>query len=188
MAWTVDPSHSSVNFSARHLMISTVRGRFTKFGGTLVLNEQSHEQSSAEGWVDIASVDTHDANRDGHLRSPDFFDFEKFPQMTFKSTRIVDEGEGQYKVTGNLTIKDVTREVTFKVTDEGKGKDPWGGTRWGFTAETTINRKDFGLNWNVALETGGWLVSDNIKLNIDVEAVLQPDQPAPQTTTAASAA
>jgi polyisoprenoid-binding protein YceI len=175
MAWTIDSAHTQVEFAVKHMMISTVRGRFTRFSGTLNVNEQQPELSSAEGSIEAASIDTHDANRDAHLRSADFFDAEKFPALTFRTTKITPDGENRYKVAGQMTIKDVTREVVFEVSDEGRGKDPWGNLHWGFSAQTTLNRKDYGLTWNVGLEAGGWLVGDNVKITIDLEAIYQPD-------------
>ncbi len=175
MPWVIDSAHSQVEFSVRHMMISTVRGRFDKFSGTLNINEAQLEASSVEGSVETASVNTHDPNRDTHLRSPDFFDAEKYPSMTFRSGKITRVEEGRYKAAGQLTIRDVTREVVFDVTMEGDGKDPWGNRRLGLAAQVTINRKDFGLAWNVALETGGWLVQDQVKIGIDLEAVYQAE-------------
>ena len=158
------------------MMISTVRGRFTKFTGTVVIDAEHPEKSTAEGAVDIASIETHDTNRDAHLRSADFFDAETYPRMTFVSKRIEKAGGNEYKVTGDLTIKDVTREVTFDVTSEGQYKNPWGSNVWGLTAKAVLNRKDFGLNWNVALETGGVLVGEQVKINIEMELVQAPEQ------------
>jgi polyisoprenoid-binding protein YceI len=175
MAWKIDAAHTSIEFSVKHMMIATVRGRFGAFDGTLDVDRDNLLNSTVEGYVETASVDTRDANRDGHLRSPDFFDAEKFSRMTFRSTKIEKAGDGQYKVTGDLTIKETTRPVTFDVTDEGRGKDPWGNLHWGVSASTTISRKDFGLNWNVALETGGWLVGDQVKINAEVELIATPD-------------
>jgi polyisoprenoid-binding protein YceI len=177
MSWKVDQAHTLVEFSVKHMMISTVRGRFHNFSGTLNLDEEYPERSSIEGVVEVASLDTHEPNRDAHLRSADFFDVEKYPTMKFRSTRIEKTGDNRFDVVGDLTIKNVTREITFNVTSEGQGKDPYGSRHWGFSAETTINRKDFGLNWNVALETGGWLVGDLIKVNVDLEAVQQVEEP-----------
>ncbi len=178
MAWVIDTAHTSVEFSVKHMMISTVRGRFAKFSGTLNIDPQHPERSSVEGAVETASIDTREPNRDQHLRSADFFDAEKYPTISFLSRRIEPQGDNRYKVIGDVTIKDVTRELVFNVTDEGKGKDPWGNTHWGFTAEATLNRKDFGLNWNVALETGGWLVGDQIKINVEMEAIEKQPEPA----------
>lgn len=178
MAWTIDTSHTQLEFSAKHMMISTVRGRFTKFSGTVVIDAEHPEKSTAEGAVEIASIETHDTSRDAHLRSADFFDAEKFPQMTFRSTRIFVVPDGEYRVTGDLTIRDVTRPVTFTVTDTGSAKDPWGNQRRAFSATATINRKDWGLNWNVALEAGGFLVGEQVKLQIELE-LIQVAEPQP---------
>jgi polyisoprenoid-binding protein YceI len=180
MAWTIDKSHSRIGFSVKHMMISTVHGQFKDFDGKVDINDSDLTHSHLEGSVQAASVDTQDSNRDAHLRSADFFDAEKYPTLNFVSTRIAKKSEDQYHVTGNLTIKDVTREVTFDVTEEGRGKDPWGGQRIGFTGQMGLNRKDFGLNWNVALEAGGWLVHEQVKINIDLEVVQA--QPVPAET------
>jgi polyisoprenoid-binding protein YceI len=140
------------------------------------LDERDLAGSYAEGTIEAASVDTHEPNRDAHLKSADFFDAERFPQLKFRSTGASRLGEGHLRVSGLLTIRDVTREVVLDVHEEGRSKDPWGNLRWGFTATTAINRKDYGLNWNVALEAGGWLVGDQVKINIDLELIYQPDQ------------
>jgi polyisoprenoid-binding protein YceI len=175
MSWLIDPAHTLIEFSAKHMMITTVRGRFTKFGGTLTVDEQNPANSTAEGYVELASVDTHEPNRDAHLRSADFFDVEKYPTMTFRSTRVQKVSDDQYKVAGDLMIKGVTREVVFDVTDDGRNKDPWGNLRWGLTAQTTLNRKDFGLTWNVALEAGGWLVGDQVKVHTELQLIYKPE-------------
>jgi polyisoprenoid-binding protein YceI len=181
MTWNIDPQHTQIEFSVRHMMISKVRGQFTSFEGALELNADNPAASSATGSVDVASIDTREEQRDAHLRSADFFDVENYPKLTFASTRVEPGGSGKYKVAGNLTIKDVTREVVFDVTDEGRGQDPWGNQRWGLSASTKINRKDFGLTWNVALETGGWLVGDEITITAEVQLVKQP-QPEAEAT------
>jgi polyisoprenoid-binding protein YceI len=175
MGWVLDKSHSAVGFAIKHMMISTVRGKFTDFDAVLNLNEKDLSLSSMQGTVKVASITTNDANRDGHLLSADFFDAEKFPTFTFKSTKVEAKGGNRYHVTGDLTIKSVTKQVVFDATEEGKGKNPWGKQIWGFTAELSINRKDFGLNWNVALETGGWLVGENVKVTLDLEVVNEPE-------------
>jgi len=173
MAWVIDPAHTQIEFSVKHMMITTVRGRFDKFNGSINLDDRNLAASSAEGTVETASVNTRDPDRDTHLRSPDFFDVAQYPLMSFRTTRIQPNGDDQYKVAGELTIKDITREVVFNVTDEGQNKDPWGNLRRGLTAQATINRKDFGLVWNVALETGGVLVADQVKINAELELVQQ---------------
>jgi polyisoprenoid-binding protein YceI len=167
--WNVDPSHSIVGFTARHLMITKVRGRFTSFTGTVTIAENPLD-SQVEATVDLGSVTTGDEQRDGHLKSADFFDVDKHPTMTFTSTGIKDDG-GDYVLTGDLTVAGTTRTVDFELSFDGVQKDPWGGTRAGFTAETEISRKDWELTWNVALETGGVLVGDKVKIELDVELV-----------------
>jgi polyisoprenoid-binding protein YceI len=185
MAWQIDPSHSEIQFSAKHLMISTVRGRFHKFSATVDADEQNPTAAQVDVQIEAASIDTRDEKRDGHLRSPDFLDVENFPYLTFKSTRVerIDESHG--KLIGNLTIRDVIREVTLDVEYSGQAKTPWGTTSAGFSASTKINRKDWNLNWNVALETGGWLVGDQITINIELELVKQVEQPVDEATVAA---
>lgn len=178
MSWTIDTQHTQIDFSVRHMMISKVRGQFKSFEGTIDIDTDDITRSRAVGSIDVASIDTREPDRDNHLRSADFFDVENYPKMTFESTRIEPQGGGKYKVTGHLTIKDVTREVTFNVTDEGRGQDPWGNQRQGLSASAKINRKEFGLTWNVALETGGWLVGDEININAEVELVYQPQSEA----------
>jgi polyisoprenoid-binding protein YceI len=151
-------------------MVSKVHGRFSLWSGKLELDEQDLTKSRLEVEIDATSVDTKDEKRDEHLRSADFFDVAKFPKLTFKSTKIEKDGD-DYKVTGDLTIKDVTKSVTLAVEGGAVVKDPWGGTRTGFSAKTTINRKDFGLTWNLALETGGFVVSDKIEITLEIEAI-----------------
>ena len=167
--YNVDPSHSTVAFSARHLMVSKVRGRFTEFTGTITIAEDPLD-SSVEAVAQVASLTTNDEQRDGHLKSGDFLDVENYPTITFRSTSVRKEGS-DYVLVADVTIKDVTKSVEFDLEYEGTEKDPWGGTRIGFSAEAEINRKDFGMEWNVVLETGGLLVGDKVKLTIDVEAV-----------------
>jgi polyisoprenoid-binding protein YceI len=168
--WDFDLSHSSINFHVRHLMVSKVHGRFTKWSGALELDEADLTKSRLDVTIDAASVDTKEDKRDGHLRSPDFFDVEKFPTLTFKSTKIAKDGDG-YQVTGDLTIRGITKEVVLEVEGGQQVKDPWGGTRTGFSASTKINRKDFGLTWNVALEAGGFVVGDKIDITLEIEAI-----------------
>jgi len=171
--WQIDPVHSEVGFSVRHLMISTVKGRFTDVQGTLQYDETDPTRSNIEVRIAIASVDTRADQRDAHLRSADFFDAEHYPFMTFKSTRLERTGEGRGKVTGDLTIRGVTQSVTLDAKREGRGKDPWGGERLGFSATTVLNREAFGLTWNQALETGGVVVGEEVKVSIEVEWVKQ---------------
>lgn len=174
MNWTIDGSHSLAEFSVRHMMVTTVKGRFQKVTGNIVWDEANPSASSVEATIDTASITTNDEKRDGHLVSPDFFEVEKYPTITFKSTKVEAKHADDFKVTGDLTIRGVTKEVTLDVEYNGSGKNPWGMTVAGFTAKTSINRKDFGLNWNVALETGGVLVSDKINITLEIEAVAAP--------------
>lgn len=171
--WVLDPSHSLVEFSVKHMMIATVKGRFSKFEGALTADVSDLTTAEIAVTADVASIDTRDSQRDDHLRSADFFDVEQFPTLTFQSARIERVAGAEYKLTGNLTIHGVTHEVTFDTTFEGTGKDPWGNERAGFSAEAKINRKDYGLVWNVALETGGILVGDQVKIAIQISAVKQ---------------
>jgi len=187
MSWKIDTSHTTIEFGVKHMMVTTVRGRFTKFDGVITEDPHNLLNSKVEGWVDLASIDTHDAKRDAHLRSADFFDVEKYPRLTFVSKRIEKTGKEQYKVTGDLTIRGVTREIAFDVTNEGRYKNPWGGTVWGLTADASLNRKDFGLNWNVALETGGWLVGDQVKIHVEMELLQVVDEPVQEPLEAVAA-
>ena len=169
--WTIDPAHSSVEFAVRHLMITTVRGRFTGVKGTVTLDEADPAKSAVEVVIDAASIDTREPQRDTHLRSADFFDVEKFPALTFRSTK-VDGGLGEpFTLAGDLTIHGVTRPVVLDVEPEGRIKDAWGGIRSGFTATTKIKRSEFGLTWNQLLEAGGVTVSDEVKISLDVQLV-----------------
>jgi polyisoprenoid-binding protein YceI len=170
--WAIDPTHTSVEFAIKHLMISTVKGRFADVSGTVELDEQDLGTARVTATIGIGSIDTRQDQRDEHLRSADFFDAERFPTMTFASTRIVRGGDG-LRIDGDLTIRGVTRPVTLRATDEGRVRDPWGGERLGFSATTTINRRDFGLTWNQALETGGFVVGDEVKIAIDLELIRQ---------------
>ena len=168
--WKLDPTHTLVEFSAKHLMITTVKGRITDVLGTIYTDEKDPKKSSVEATLKAASLDTRTDQRDQHLRSADFLNAEVYPEITFRSTRI--EGEkDKFKLTGDLTIRDVTKPVTLDVTFEGRQKDPWGGERVGFSASGKIDRRDFGLTWNQALETGGVVVGNDIKISIEVEAV-----------------
>jgi len=170
--WNIDPVHTMAEFKVRHMMITNVKGHFTGVTGVLTLDGQDITKSHVEASIDAASINTREADRDTHLKSADFLDVEKFPKLTFTSTRVARTGDGELQVEGDLTIHGVTRKVTFAV--EGPtppGKDPWGNTRIGWTATTKINRKDFGLNWNAALETGGILVGEEVTITFDVEAI-----------------
>jgi polyisoprenoid-binding protein YceI len=169
-AWKLDPSHTAVEFSAKHLMITTVKGRITDVEGTIFTDEKNPRNSTVEATLKATSIDTRTDQRDQHLRSADFLNVEKYPDITFRSTRIEGDKE-HFKLTGQLTIRDVTKEVTLDVQYEGQTKDPWGGTRVGFSATGKIDRRDWGLTWNQALETGGVVVGNDIKINIEVEAV-----------------
>jgi polyisoprenoid-binding protein YceI len=171
----LDPAHSSAEFSVRHLMISTVTGRFRKVKGTLELDEADPARSRVEAEIDVASLDTGVADRDAHLRSPDFFDVANHPTMTFRSKRVEPKGRDRARVVGDLTIRGVTREVGLDVTRIGTVQDPWGNRRAGFEATATLDRKDFGLNWNMLIEAGGVVVGDAVKVRLDVEAVQRKD-------------
>jgi polyisoprenoid-binding protein YceI len=182
MAWEIDAAHSQVTFSVRHMMISTVKGHFTVLSGHLHIDEQNPANSSVDAQVETASIDTRDKNRDGHLQSPDFFDAAQYPTITFKSTSVVPLGGNEYSVIGDLSMHGVTKPVTFKAEYAGQGKNPWGMQVAGLSATTKINRKDWGLNWNQGLEAGGVLVSEEVKIEIDLETTYK-DAPVNATTT-----
>jgi len=170
--WKLDPAHSSAEFKVKHMMISNVKGSFTGLSGLLTLHETDHTLSGVEASVDVAGVNTGDAQRDGHLKSADFFDVEKFPAMTFKSSTVEARGGGAYAVSGDLTLHGVTRPVTFAVDEVSEpSKDPWGNLRIGLSAASKINRKDFGLTWNSALETGGLLVGEDVAIHLDIQFI-----------------
>lgn len=168
--WVVDAAHSSLDFSIRHMMVANVKGTFHDFSAAIEADPSDLTTADIRFAVELASVDTRNADRDNHLRSGDFFEIEKFPQMTFVSTSIAKTGEGEYLVSGDLTIRDVTNSESFKVSSEGTGKDPWGNEKAGFSAAGTINRSDYGLTYNAALETGGILIGDQVKISIEIEA------------------
>ena len=168
--WKIDPSHTLVEFSAKHMMITTVKVRVAEVDGTIYTDEKNPQNSSVEATLKATSLDTRTDQRDNHLRSADFLNVEKFPEIKFRSTRITGDKE-HFKLTGNLTIRDVTKEITLDVEYEGRNKDPWGGERVGFSASGKFDRREFGLTWNQALETGGVLVGNDIKVNIEVQAV-----------------
>jgi polyisoprenoid-binding protein YceI len=170
--WNIDTTHSNVSFSIRHLVIAKVRGSFKSFSGAVALDEASPERSTVTVEIDVASIDTAEPKRDEHLRSADFFDVAQFPKLTFVSKRVETEGKEVARVIGDLTIHGVTREVTLAVEELGRAKDPWGGERAAFSATASIDRKDFGLRWNQALEAGGVLVGDKVEIALDVQAVL----------------
>lgn len=170
-SWTFDPMHSNVGFTVRHLVITKVHGRFTQWAGALTLGGADYADSKVDFTIDATSVDTHEPQRDAHLRSGDFFDVEKFPTIEFHSRKVVGAGEDRYRVIGDLTIHGVTREVVLNVEETGRLTDPWGKERIGFQAKTTIDRRDYGLTWNQALEAGGVVVSEKVEIELEIEAV-----------------
>jgi polyisoprenoid-binding protein YceI len=167
--WQLDPAHSNVEFAVRHLMIATVKGRFGDMTGSVTLNPDNPFDVNVDVTIDTTSIDTRQAQRDAHLRSADFFNVEQWPAIQFRGNRIEGNADGEFKLYGDLTIRDVTRPIVLEVTKEGEGRDPWGGTRAAFSAKGKIDRRDFGLTWNQALETGGVVVGDEIKISIDAE-------------------
>lgn len=169
--WAIDASHSEVSFSVRHLMVAKVRGTFETFEGTITIAEDPLA-SSVEASIDLASINTRDEQRDGHLRSPDFFETDTYPTMTFRSTSVTPDG-GDFKVVGDLTLKGTTRSVELDLEFNGVHPDPWGGTRAGFSAETEISRKDFGVDFEVPMDGPGVVVGDKIKVILEIEAALQ---------------
>jgi len=171
MSWKIDPAHSEVNFTVRHMMISNVRGRFERFTGTVEFDENAPANSSVDVQIEAASINTREGQRDTHLRSADFFDAENHPYLTFKSKRIevIDDNHG--RIFGDLTIRGITHEVVLETEFNGKSQSPWGFSSAGFSASTIINRKDWNLTWNMALETGGFLVGDDIKISIELEII-----------------
>ena len=175
MAWVIDPAHSEINFSVRHMMISTVRGRFERFSGTVNFDEAAPARTTVDVQIEAASVNTKEAKRDGHLKSPDFFDAANYPYLTFKSKRVNVVDSQHARLVGDLTIRNVTKQVVLDVEYSGQAKSPWGMTSAGFSAQTKINREDWGLAWNQALETGGVLVGKDITLSIEIEIVKQPE-------------
>ena len=173
MAWQLDPSHSSVQFVARHMMLSKVRGEFEKFSVNIALDENRPEDAVVEARIDASSISTRDAQRDGHLRSPDFLSADEYPELVFKSKRVERTSDTTAKIHGDLTIRDVTKPVILDATYLGTSKSPWGATALGFEADTKIDREEWGLTWNAALETGGWLVGREIAIHIEAEFVQQ---------------
>jgi len=168
--WDFDPAHSSIEFTVRHMLVSKVRGRFTKWSGALELDEQDWSRSRVDVTIDVASVDTHETQRDAHLRSPDFFDASSHPQITFRSKKVAPRGD-RLAVTGDLTIRGTTREITLDVERGGLvAKDPWGKRRAGFNATATIERKEFGVSFNQALDHGGLALGDQVNIAIEIEA------------------
>ena len=169
--WTVDASHSSLNFAVRHIMISKVRGRFGAFTGQAVYDDAAKAWKSAEATIQVASIDTREEKRDAHLKSADFFDAEKFPTITFKTSGVEARGDDKFLVRGLLTIHGVTKEIALDTEITGSGKDPWGGDRTAFSARGSISRKDFGMVWNQALEAGGIAVGDKVEIEMEVQVV-----------------
>jgi polyisoprenoid-binding protein YceI len=175
MSWKIDSAHSEITFSVRHLMVSNVRGRFERFSGVVNFDEENPQNSSVEVQIEAASINTREPQRDAHLRSPDFLNADQFPYLTFKSKRIEVLDDSHGRIIGDLTIRDVTREVVLDVVFNGKVKSPFGFTTAGFSASTKINRKDWGLVWNVALETGGVLVGEEVNIQIEVELIKEKE-------------
>lgn len=175
MAWQIDTSHSDIQFSVRHMMISKARGRFESFSGTVNFDENNPTNTTVNIEVDLNSINTRDEKRDGHLRSADFFDVENYPTMTFVSKKVEQTDEFNGRLIGDLTIRGVTHEVALDVQYSGTAKSPWGTVSAGFSAKGKVNRKEFGLNWNAALETGGVLVGEDVEIAIELEIVKQPE-------------
>jgi len=175
MAWNIDAAHSQVQFSIRHMMITNVRGNFDKFSGTVSFDEKNLGKSEIDVTIDVASINTKEEKRDGHLKSPDFFDVGTFPTITFKSTSVKVTGGNKGIVTGALTIKGITKEVELETEFVGIAKGPYGNVMAGFNAHTKINRKDWNLGWNVALEAGGWLVGEEVSISLEIELAQVPE-------------
>jgi polyisoprenoid-binding protein YceI len=171
--WVIDPVHSSVEFAVKHMMVATAKGRFTGVAGTITLDEANPAASSVEATIDLSTVDTGNAQRDGHLRTDDFFNAEQHPQAIFRSTRVEPNDDTSAKVYGTLTIRDVTKDVVLDVEFEGQGLDGYGKQRAGFTAEFAINRLDYGIKWNAAMEAGGVALSNRVKMTLHIAAVRQ---------------
>jgi len=171
--WTIDKTHSIVEFAVKHLVVTTVKGQFREFAGSIHIDEANPENSSVTASIDVASIDTNVPDRDAHLRSDDFFNAEQFPKITFKSTRVERVSGERAKVHGDLTIRDVTKPVVLETDYDGQVDDPWGNRRAAFTATTQISRKEFNVRWNQVIETGGAVVGDNIKITLHLEAIRQ---------------
>ena len=169
--WQLDPIHSSIGFSIWHLVISKVHGRFGKWNGTVQIDDALASASNVQAQIDVASIDTNEPQRDAHLRSAGFFDVARFPEIAFTGKRVERLGEDRYRVTGELTMRGVTREIALDVEETGRIKDPWGNNRVGFAARTAIDRKDFGLTFNQQLDTGGLMLGDKVEIAIEVEAL-----------------
>jgi polyisoprenoid-binding protein YceI len=176
--WHIDPAHTNAQFAVRHLMISTVRGRFGAVSGTVTIDPSNPARSTADITIDVNSIDTREPQRDAHLKSADFFDVARWPTMTFRGRRVEGDPKKKFRLIGDLTIKDVTREVVLEAESQGQGPDPWGNYRAGFEAEARLDRRDFGLLWNQVLETGGFVVGDEVKITIDVELIRKAEQAA----------
>ena len=168
--WAVDAAHSGIDFSVKHMMISRVKGSFNEFTADVEADVNDLTTAKIDFTIDVNSIDTRNADRDNHLRSADFFDIENYPAIKFTSTDIKKVGDDEYELTGDVTIKETTKKETFKVEFEGSGKDPWGNEKIGFTADGKLNRKEYGLTWNQALETGGVMVGEDIKINLQIQA------------------
>lgn len=171
--WVIDTTHSSIEFSVKHLMIAKVKGLFHSFEAQVDADPSDLTTADIQLKIDLNSIDTRNEDRDGHVRSADFFDVENYPQLTFQSTEITKKREDEYNVTGNVTLHGVTRQETFTVTYEGASTDPWGNEKAGFSGEGVLKRSDYGLTYNAALETGGFLIGEDIKFSIDIEAAKQ---------------
>lgn len=171
--WEIDSSHSGVHFSVRHLVIAKVRGQFSRWTGAITVPDEDFSTASIEAVIDATSIETGVADRDAHLKSADFFDTETFPELRFTSREVQRTSDDRFKVTGPLTIRDVTRDVVLEVEFAGLAQDPWGNERAAFTAKTSIDRKEFGLTWNQVLETGGVMVGERIEIELEIEAVRQ---------------
>jgi len=171
--WAVDTAHSNVNFAIRHMMVTNVKGAFHEFSAEIDADPTDLTTAEIDFTIQLASIETRNADRDAHLKTADFFDVENYPNLTFKSNKIVKTGDGEYNVTGDVTLHGVTRSETFKTTFEGSGKDPWGNEKVGFTVEGALKRSDYGLTYNAALETGGVLIADQVKISVDIQAAKQ---------------
>ena len=173
--WEIDSSHSGIHFSVRHLVVAKVRGQFSRWSGTVSAPDSDFRRASVDVVIDAASINTGVEDRDKHLKSADFFDVERFPNITFSTVQVEPLGSGRFRVLGSLTIRDITRETALEVEHHGFVKDPWGNERAAFTAKTSVDRREFGLTWNQVLETGGVMVGDQISIEIEIEAVKQTE-------------
>ena len=171
--WEIDASHSGIHVSVRHLVIAKVRGQFSRWSGALVVPDGDFARATVDAVIDASSIETGVADRDAHLKSPDFLDVAQYPEARFGASRFEPQGDGEGRLIGNLTIKGITREIVLRIERHGQARDPWGNERAAFSARTSIDRKDFGLTWNQALETGGVMVGERVDLEIEIEAVRQ---------------